>query len=102
MLRRSVDRAVAFHPDDAVHDRVCGAHRACDIKDGGLDARPMERVLWPPVDAAGKAPEAVLEGQGRSSPVMRLHLGHRDDDIGGADSVWEPHRSRAREPTSES
>src|SRR5215472_17393574 len=60
-LRYSLDRAIAFHAQDAVHDGEIRPDRARDIEHGPRDPRPMENVLGPPVATARHNAEHVLE-----------------------------------------
>ena len=55
------ERAVAFHADDAVHDREIGRSREGDIDDAVVDAAPMEFVLRPAVADARNSAEQVLK-----------------------------------------
>src|SRR5947209_3784800 len=57
--RRSGDRAIALHADDAINDRIARPDGGRYVDDGLLETRPMQRVLRPAVDATGHAPEAA-------------------------------------------
>src|SRR5437773_11306228 len=47
-----IDGSIAFHPDDAVDDRVGGPNGAGDVEDRSVDAGPMQSILRPAVDAS--------------------------------------------------
>src|SRR5262245_22845240 len=85
-LRLAPDGAVALHADDAVDDREL-RHRqgGVEIENALVDAGPVQRILRPAVDGARQNPEHVLQRRRHTDPVVRLELGHRDEQIGFED-----------------
>src|SRR5271169_2555600 len=71
-LRDALNRAVAFHSDDSVHDREIGTHRGVDIENGAIDSRPMKNVLRPAVAASRNYAEHVFQRERDAGPVVRL------------------------------
>ena len=62
-----------------------------------VDAGPVEHVLGPSVDAARHHAEEVLHGQRGAHPVMGLHLGHGDQQVGAQSGVGKVELAEARE-----
>ena len=71
-FRGAVERAVAFHGDDAIDDGEIRRARESDIDDAVVNAAPVQFVLRPAVADAGQDAKEVLERQGRAGPVVRL------------------------------
>ncbi len=58
-----------------------GPHRGVDVQDRPADPGVVQHVLGPSVVDARHDAEEVLHRQGHAGPVVRLHLGERDDPI---------------------
>ena len=79
--RPALDRSVALHAHDPVHDGQPRLDRGRHVHDRLLQARPVQHVLGPAVDPARDDAEHVLERQRHAAPVMGLHLGHRNHQV---------------------
>ena len=62
-----------------------------------VDAGPVQHVLGPAVDAAGHHAEQILHRERRARPVMGLHLGHGDQQVGAQRGVGQVELLDARE-----
>ena len=76
------DRAVAFHGHDAVDDGDGLGQRGVDVEDRLRNAGVVQHVFRPAVLDAGNHAVQILQRAGVADPVMGLHLGHRDDQVG--------------------
>src|SRR5262245_5076863 len=100
--RCPLDGAVAFHPDDTVHDgEPRHRERTVDVDDALVDACPVEHVLGPSVDGARYYSKHVLHRKRHARPVMALELGHRDDQVSLEHGVGKVEMSQAGEPAGE-
>lgn len=80
-LWRSHDWSIAFHPDDPIRDRKRWSDRGVDVEDGFGDAVIVQHVLRPAVDDTRHDTEEVFHAAGNAGPVVRLELGHRDNEV---------------------
>jgi len=71
----AVERAVAFHATDAVHDGEVGGAGQGDVHDALVDAAPVQLVLGPAVADAGERAGNRFSATGGAGPVMGLELG---------------------------
>ena len=76
------DRPVAFHAHDAVDDRHRLGQRSVDVEHRFGNAGVVQHVLRPAVLDAGHRAVQVLQRRRLADPMVRLHLGHRDDQVG--------------------
>ena len=77
------DRPVALHADDGVNDGEVRLDRGVDIENGLRNSGVMQDILRPAVDDARHDAEEVFHGAGDAGPVVRLQLGHGDDEVRG-------------------
>ena len=89
-FRRTVEWTVAFHSDDCVSDHEVRTDRGADVENAFVNSCPVKDVFRPAVTGARNDPKHVLHAQRDAGPVMRLHLGHRDDEVGCQNGSWKP------------
>ena len=81
VLGRALDRAVALHPDDSIYNREVPRKRCVQVGDAFFDSGPVQHVLGPAINGARHNAEKIFHRQRRSNPVVRLHLGHRNQKV---------------------
>src|SRR5262245_44564187 len=91
----TVKRAVASHCDDAVGDYEMRTHGCAYIENALVNACPVKNVLRPAVSTARHNPEHVFHAESDAGPVVRLHLWHRNDEIGGQHGSRKPQMIQA-------
>src|SRR5207253_2692271 len=87
----------AFHPDNSVNNGEAPRQESMELGDGAVNADLVKLVFRPSVDRAGNEAEEVLHGERGARPVMCLHLGERDDQIGAKYGVWKVDLVQLRE-----
>src|SRR5713101_5953157 len=85
----ALDGTVAFHADNAVHDREVTGEGRMKIGDTFIDARPVQYILRPSVHASRDQAEEILHAERGAHPVMRFHFGERDQEVSPQSSVRE-------------
>src|SRR5579864_508783 len=88
----ALNRPVAFHSDDAVHDGEVARERRVQIGDTLIDACPVQHVLGPAVNAAGHEAEEILHAERGAHPVVRLHFWQGDQQVGRQSRVGKVNR----------
>src|SRR4029434_4247340 len=81
VLGISLNWAIPFHSEDAIHDDEIGASGGVDIEDGTVDASPVENVFRPAIATSRDDAEKVFHRESDTRPVMRLELGHGDKEV---------------------
>src|SRR5205807_2504340 len=73
-LGRTLDRSVAFHPDNAVHDGEAAGENAVQFGDGTINTDLVKLIFGPAVDRTRYYAKKVFHGEGCASPMVRFHL----------------------------
>src|SRR5207248_7511155 len=79
--RMSIQWSISFHCHNRIGDNEMNRNRSADIQNAFLNAFPMKDVLWPAVLRAWHSAKHVFHADGDTRPVMRLYLGHGNDEI---------------------
>ena len=67
------------------------------VGDAFVDSGPVQHVLGPSVNAAGNHAEQILHGQRGAHPMVRLHLGHGDQQSRAQRGVGQIELAQTRE-----
>ncbi len=78
---RTHDRAVPFHAEDPVDHGNRPGYRGVDVHHGLGDSCIVQHVFGPTVDLPGQRPVEVLHRRGEADPVVRLELGHGNEQV---------------------